>query len=728
MNASDTRSVRDPTIATLKFRDDLVITPDISGDTPYFIIEDPLRGKFYRIGVPEFTFISLLDGRTSVASALGFAAKQLGQQALVEQEGLAICRWLLDCQLAQTDESTLATRLCESAEKTARRRLLERINPLVMKVPLVNPDRLLTAITPRLSWLLSWQFFAVWMATCLYAVYLVAVDWSHLATSAGVILDRDNWLRLALAWALLKLLHELAHGLACKRYGGTVPAAGITFLFFVPLAYVDVTSSWRFRSKWQRMATAAAGMYVEPFAAAIAVILWSNTSAGPAHHVALNVAVTAGFSTLLFNGNPLARFDGYFILSDLLGIPNLYPSSQQYLVALIQRHVLGREPPLSNWSPRKKVMITIYAVAALVWRVVFFLAMALALVGMLAHFGALLAVVLLGFGWGVPGIRIVRQLIRDRSHQPINKRRLATTAAVCLFLVIVGVVLLARPGTVRSPAVVEYSPLTVVRAATPGFVREICVHSGDVVETGQRIAILENRELSTQLADLQLEYRQSVLKERMFHQDEQLGKCQVERANQDAIEKKIAETRDCIAALTVRAPVRGHVFARDIESLAGRYLEAGNEIAIVGAEHTKELLIAVRQDDLDLFLSHLGQRVDVHVRSGIAGPLSARLVKANPCGSTELPHPALAAPVGGPLAVRFKAESQQSSARRGEEYELLVPSFLVKAELQPEQSLRVHAGQRVTVTFPSSAETLAMRILRSSQAWIRGQMAARQAK
>ena len=177
-----------------------MITPDISGGTRCYAIEDPLRSKFYLVGVAEFTFISLLDGRTSVAGALSSAAQQLGQQALVEQEALAICQWLLDSQLAQTDDSALATRLCESAEKNAERRLLGHINPLMIKIPLLNPDRLLAAIGPRLSWLLSPGFFFVWMAACLYAVYLVAIGWNHLAVSAAVILDRENWLRLAVVW------------------------------------------------------------------------------------------------------------------------------------------------------------------------------------------------------------------------------------------------------------------------------------------------------------------------------------------------------------------------------------------------------------------------------------------------------------------------------------------------------------------------------------------------
>ncbi len=728
MNATDAGSVRDPMTASPRMRDDLVVTPDISNVTPSYVIEDPLRGKFYRVGVPEFTFMSLLDGRASIAAALGTAAGQLGRRALAEHEALALCHWLLDSQLAHTDDSAQADRLCESAEKIAQRRLAGNINPLMIKVPLVNPDGLLEAIGPWVAWLFSWQFFLVWIGACSYGVYLVAAGWDHRAASAGVILDRDNWLRLAMAWALLKVLHELAHGLACKKYGGTVPEAGVTFLFLAPLAYVDVTSSWRFRCKWHRMATAGAGMYVELFAAAIAVICWSNTSAGLAHHFALNVAVMASFNTLLFNGNPLVRFDGYFIFSDLLGIPNLYSCSQQCLVAAMQKYLLGLQPPTTSLPRRKLAMVQIYGAAALAWRVACFLSLALLLLGMFSHFGVLLAAVLLALAWGVPGIRIARQLVQNRSRQPVNKRRLAVSVGACLSLAAVASLLLVHPGTVKAPAVVEYSPLTVIRAATPGFVREIRVRSGDVVEPGQVIAVLENEELLAELADLQLAFQQSVLRERTCHLEAQLGKSQAERANQEALEKKIAEMRDRIAGLTVRTPVGGHAFEPDIDSLEGRYLQTGGVIAFVGTEQTKELLIAVDQDDIDLFLCQLGRAVDVRTRLSGGTWLAARLTQAEPRGSVELPHPAFAAPVGGPLAVRPNRESQRSSENEGGNYELLTPVFLVKAELPPEQSLQLHAGQLATVTFRSPTETVASRIVSRTQAWIQRQIAAGRAK
>ncbi len=338
-----------------------------------------------------------------------------------------------------------------------------------------------------------------------------------------MILDRDNWLRLAAAWVLLKVLHETAHGLACKRYGGTVGSAGITLLFFMPLAYVDVTSSWRCRSKWQRIATAAAGIYAELFVASIATIVWATSSPGIVQTMALNIALTAGVSTLVFNANPLVRFDGYFILSDLLEIPNLYSCSQQWMADFVQTHVLGRETATPSWPQAKAWIIRVYAVAALAWRVLFFLTLALGLIGMLGHLGMVLAALLLGFAWGVPAVQTVRRLSQTAAGKPMNARRVAASMAVsAVALVIVGAIL-TRPGRVAAPAVVEYAPLSIVRASAPGFVEEILVASGDAVVPGQPIAVLRNDELKAELADLELARDESLVKSRMLHSGPGIG-------------------------------------------------------------------------------------------------------------------------------------------------------------------------------------------------------------
>lgn len=168
---------------------------------------------------------------------------------------------------------------------------------------------------------------------CLAAVWQLISSWSSFTKELQTVVAPHNWPSLMIAWILLKVLHESAHGLVCKKYGGVVSETGIMFLWGMPVPYVDVTSSWAFRSKRQRIYTALAGMYVELFVAALAALFWSHTGPGWIHYWCVHLVVIAGISSLLFNGNPLMRFDGYYVLMDLLEIPNLYGFGQQFCAA-----------------------------------------------------------------------------------------------------------------------------------------------------------------------------------------------------------------------------------------------------------------------------------------------------------------------------------------------------------------------------------------------------------
>jgi putative peptide zinc metalloprotease protein len=705
--------VREPIAATLKLRADLIFTPDLGRDLPGYTVEDPLRGKFFHLGAAEYTFLMQLDGRRSIAEAVGRAAVRLGPQALSEHEALALCHWAMESQLAQPLGGDGTARIAAAAARQERQRVRAMANPLCVRIPLFDPDRLLSQMVKWCGPLFTWPATAVWIGLVGWALYLVVVGWSRAETSAAVILDRDNWLRLAAAWVLLKVLHETAHGLACKRFGGTVGSAGITFLFFMPLAYVDVTSSWRCRSKWQRMATAAAGIYADLFAASIATLVWAVASPGIVQSVALSIAVTAGASTLVFNANPLVRFDGYFILSDLLEIPNLYACSRQWMADFVQTRLLGLETATPAWPRTKAWIIRVYAVAALAWRIVFFLTFALGLVGMFGHLGMILAAMLLGFGWGVPAVQAVRRLMEAATGKAIDVPRVAASAAAsAAALVILGAILLL-PGRVAAPAVVDYAPLSVVRASAPGFVEEILVASGDALLPGQPIAVLRNEELASDLADLELARDGSLVRSSMFLQAHESAKLQAEAADRAAIEKKIGELKSRVAALTVRAAVAGRIYARNLDALRGRYLQAGDEIAVLGSEEAKELLIAVPQDDFELFDSHL--RGDVRARTAAGDCLAARLTRIDPCGSSELPHAALGAAVGGPLAVK---PAEETGEKPEQKCELVSPVFVGKAALTAGDSRRLSAGQLATVSFRTAEEPIAVRIYRCLERWI----------
>ena len=639
----------------------------------------------------------------------------------------------MESQLAQPLGGDGTARIAAAAARHERQRVRAMANPLCVRIPLVDPDRLLARIAAWCGPIFTWPALAVWIGMVGYALYLAGSGWGRIESSAAVILDRDNWLRLAVAWVLLKVLHETAHGLACKRFGGTVGTAGLTLLFFMPLAYVDVTSSWRFRSKWPRIATAAAGIYAELFVASIATMVWAASAPGTLQTMALNIAVTAGVSTLVFNANPLVRFDGYFILSDLLGLPNLFSCGRQWMADLLQWHVLGRETATPAWPKKKAWIVGAYAVAAFAWRVLFFLTFALGLVGTLGHLGMVLAAVLLGFAWGSPVVQTVRRLSRMAAGKPMNARRVAASLALSVAVLAALGAMLARPGRVAAPAVVEYAPLSVVRASAPGFVEEILIASGDLVEPGQPIIVLRNDELQSELADLELAQSESLVKGRMLLQAQDLARLQVETADRAAIDKKISELKSRVASLTVRAAAAGRVYARNLDSLQGRYLQAGEEIAVLGREEAKELLVAVPQDDVERFADHLGTSAEatvafrgakgdslgtIRARTASGDTLVARLTSIDPRGSSELMHAALSAAAGGPLVVKPAVRSEETAENRENKCELISPVFQGKAALTADDSLRLSAGQLVTVSFRTQEEPIAMRIYRSLKRWI----------
>ena len=326
VNHSD-RLTREFKRSRIKLNEELIFSPQTYQDELFYHIEIPSTSKFFRIGYAEYVFISLLDGATSFAHALAVTAQKLGPKALTEKQATQTTHWLLENGLAHDVEQPWSQDEAKAASESTS--LLQKLNPFWIKIPLGRPHAWLERIQPYLGWLFHPAVVTLSVGWMIIALVTVAIHWNAFLASSAVIFARSNWIWMLLTWIVLKIVHELAHGLVCHRFGGTVKETGIIFILLAPLAYVDVTSSWRFSSRWQRIAVASAGMYVELLLAAICVTLWcGTTSEWLAYHL-FNVIFMASVSTLLFNANPLMRFDGYFVLSDLLKVPNLYAAGSQ---------------------------------------------------------------------------------------------------------------------------------------------------------------------------------------------------------------------------------------------------------------------------------------------------------------------------------------------------------------------------------------------------------------
>jgi putative peptide zinc metalloprotease protein len=707
----------------LALRGDLVWTPQAATGQTYYLVEDPLNSRFYRVGPSEYAFISLLDGRTSISEATSLTAKALPSAAFSEHEAASICNWLLDNGLVHTSRPALRDEPPALAAAKKRNRTRSGWNPITFRVPLLRPDRFFDALSPWLGWAFAPWAFLVWAVLGLIALHQLSSHWSRFTASLDGIFAPLNWLWLPLCWFALKLVHESAHGLACKKHGGSVREAGVIFILLLPVSYVDVTSSWRFRSKWHRMFTGAAGMYAELFIASVAALLWSLTGPGLFNSLCFNVVILASVTTLVFNANCLMKFDGYYILSDLLEIPNLYTLARRMIshCALKPFFCARPLPPSLPESRSMRVFIACYGLAAFLWRIAVCTCLIIGATTLFRGAGIILALVAAILWLGVPATRLFRRALRLRNEQGSTRNVTCSTiglAGIVAFLLLTTV---PWPGTLQAPAVVEYSPLTVVRAASPGFVSDVRVHGGQLVENGQILAVLQNEELELELADLNLALEQSEVKSRIYEHERRMAAWQAEAKTVESLQKKCLEKQVQVDKLTVRAPASGRVISRDPETLLGVYLEPGDEIISIGNEIHKELQIAISQDDLIPFKTAVGRSLQVRLPGGRVFP--APLLRISPRASLQCFHSALSAVNGGPLAVKAnKSDADERDFDSDNNHELLAPHLVGTVELTDGQSLQLKAGQVGIASLCSHREALGAHLYRSVARWIRSKL------
>jgi putative peptide zinc metalloprotease protein len=493
-------------------------------------------------------------------------------------------------------------------------------------------------------------------------------------------------------------------------------------MFFAPVPYVDVTSSWRFASKWPRIAVAAAGMYVELLLAAVAVVVWANTGSAATRHVAASVAFMASLGTLLVNANPLMRFDGYFILADWLEIPNLNAHARRWLGSLAAR-LLGCPVAPLGLAPRAERIVKIYAVAAFVWRFVVWVTLMTALVVLLAQFHAIAAlagasaiVILSGRGAVASFRRWFKQL------PACSPSRVYAVAAAGAIAIIVTALLLLRPATISAPGIVEYSPLVIVRATSPGFIREMQVHDGDQIAAGQKLAVLENRELLVQLRLAEIDVEKSIARCRSLLQAGETAKEQAERSQQAALCKKRDELARQVRDLVVVAPAGGRIVGRNLDGWLGRYVEAGTELFRIGDESAKEIMVAIAQDDVEYFQSRDDASLSIRFAAAGIRSLVTSGLSIEPRATTSAPHEALSSRLDGPLSVLVPDDMANG---RAEGDELLEPCFKASAVLTAEQSRQLRAGQRATVEFQTSQQNWGRRAIAHVEGWFDQQLSTR---
>lgn len=669
----------------MRLDEDLVFMPQVYGEEIVYHIESPSQGKFFRVGSAEYRFLSLLDGETTVAQALTINARNWGAEALSRRDGLEVVSWLRDNRLGEFVEEGTEPTSCRQ-RPDGEQGVLQRLNPFWMKLSFGCPDRVLSALLPFVGWALSPWASLLAVGVMLFGAATVVTHWSAFLASAATVFSTDNWFCLALAWILLKLVHELAHGLTCKRYGGEVRDAGVIFVLLAPLAYVDVTSSWRFPSRWQRIHVALAGVYAEFILASVAAVVWARVDSPIIDNLLYDIIVMATLSTLLFNANPLMRFDGYYVLADLLEIPNLAGEGSKFVRRTASRMFFGeKHSPLQELGPRRWYVYS-YGILSAAWRLLICFSLLTAASVLFEGAGLLLAGVGLVSWFGVPAWRMAADLWR-RFHEARSSFFRAIATSVCVGgALAAALIYLPWPGALTAPAVVEYADLSIVRSPAPGFIHQIHVADGQPIQIGQLLVELRNDELAAERSELEVRLAQERVRHRVALGDKDGALAQIVLQNIEALEVRLADLRRRVEGLQVRSPVAGVGVARSLASRVGTYLQEGDELLAVGDESRKELVVSVGQEALDATLPRVGG--DLRFRIHGRGACSGRLERLEPRASKELPHSALSAAVGGPLAVTEGDAGTTANLR------LVEPRFRAVISLAPQTCRGFGAGEQ----------------------------------
>jgi len=666
-------------------------------DQRWYLLTDAATGRQHRINDSAYEFIGRCDGRRTVHEVWDSLLEARGDDAPTQEDVLRLLGQLNELELLQSEQASDPRALKQRRDdrKKARRRQL--LNPFSFQLPLADPTRWLTRLDPLARWLFRPAVFWLWLAVLLLAVLTAAMEWPALKAHAGQHLFSVG--SLAMAWVLyplMKALHETAHAMAVRRWGGEVHEFGLGIMFFVPAPYVDASAATAFPRRAQRVVVGAAGIMVELALAALGLALWMATQPGRIHDAAFLLMAIGVSSTLLFNGNPLLRFDAYHVMCDLLDLPNLAARSGAWWSQRLGRWLLGNRAELSASAAGERKWLMTYAPLSFAYRVVlscvlvFWLGGQWLVLALLAALYVALTVVLRPLqAWARQAMQAAAPG-SDLARVRLRLGLLVAGTAAALFL-------LPLPHSTVAPAVVWLPEQSQVRPEVDGFVAELPLADGARVKPGDLLLRLDNPELSAsrdqvagRLDGLQVEQYQTMLRNPNAAQNLLLD---IERTRAE-----LARIDERIARLQVRARVAGTLVMPKQGDLLGAYSRQGTVLGHVFAPEALRVRAAVPETDAHLVRSG-PMRAEVRLVDAPGTILEATLTRDTPAATRQLPSAALADRGGGP----FTTDPAEKDGLH-----ILQPVFLLDLTLPGRTLERV--GGRAWVRFDLGSEPLALQV------------------
>lgn len=664
---------------------------------PWYVLHDPASGKVHRFTPGAYQVLQLMDGRRSIDAIWKEVAAAAGADAPTQDELIELLGKLHGGDLLQTDLPPDVSELAERGARQKRQKILQSfINPLSIRIPLWDPDAMLNRTWPSLAWLFGPVGMLLWLLVVVPALVLAAMHWRELGSDlGGRILGSHNLLLLFFVYPAIKFLHEMGHAYAVKSGGGEVHEMGVMLLVLAPIPYVDATATGAFRSKWRRALVGAAGMLVELFLAALAMIAWVLVEPGLVRSLDYNVVFVAGMSTLVFNGNPLLRYDAYYILADLIEIPNLSQRSNQAWQWLAKRHLFGvKDLDRPQATPGEWRWFQFYGPASFVYRTAVMIAISLFIAGEFFFVGAVLAI------WGavtmfvLPLAKGLKYVLSSPEIQRQRQRaKLVTFGGLALFLLFALVV--PMPLRTHTEGVVWVPENAEVRASGNGFVQHLMVQPNAMVQEGDLLVLTRDPELeadavqrSERIRRLEVQYASQMFEERLQ------AAVVAEDLNRERL--GLERTEERLGELLLTASVAGRFRLPRAEDLPDRYVKKGELLGYILSGPPRIVRVVVNQDDIALVRNSLVE-VEVKIADRLDERHTARVLREVPGGRDQLPNKALSLEGGGSHGTDPRDPDGLKSLERLFQFDLELPGSVGELQL----------GTRVYVRFRHQAEPLA---------------------
>ncbi len=629
--------------------------------SPSWTLQDPANNQFFRIGWPEFEMLRRWS--TGNSQQISDQINQETTLTLTSADVDQFARFLLTNNLFNVTGEQAIQRLWQTVE--ARKKNLSSWllhNYLFFKIPLLQPDRLLAWLYPKLSWLFTrWCAYGL-LACAVTGIYLLSRQWEQFTNT---FLHFFNWQGLSqyfLALVFAKVLHEFGHALTAHRYGCRVPTMGVAFMVMYPMLYTDANETWKLNSRQQRLAIASAGIIAELGLAAVSTLLWTFLSDGPVRSAVFLLASSTWILTLAINLSPFMRFDGYYLLADFIKIENLQPRAFAYNLWVIRRFIFGTDDPPPEWLPSSTARFFVFYAWG-TWLYRFFLYLGIAWMVYLFFFKILgIFLMAVEIGWF-----IVKPIWRELKYWPTLISNQQRWKSFTLFAVLaIALLCVPLPQNIYLPAFIKPEHYAEIYLPYPARLESLLVEKGSHVKSGDLLAELTSDELLFESQNTVQET--DILSWQLTNQgtDAQFAKQRQIRLKQlESVSAKHAGIARKIEKLRIRSPITGTVLERNDQFQTGQWLKTGEALIVIA--DTSSYLIEAYVSESDIGKIEVGNKAVFYPDNLELASINCQLIAIDDGSSVNVP-PLLASSYGGPIAVR--TDKNQAAIPETSQYRL----------------------------------------------------------